>query len=161
MICTKCNQELSLSSFDKDKQKASWYRRICKSCRKKESNIYYKKNSHKILSKNKERYFNNKDTYNKWYKNYQKSEKYKAARSYNYLRIKETDDWSINYESLNSLKLKQDNKCAICSCDLLWSGTNKAELDHIYPVSKWWEHIISNVQWTCRLCNRKKNCYIL
>ena len=161
MICTKCNNDYDLNMFHKDKQKKIWYRKICKQCRSNQSKIYYKKNSEKILIQNKNWYIKNKYTYNAWYKKYQQTEKYKMIHADYNNKKRTTSDWSINYKSLEYLKTKQNNKCGICNSELLRSIKNKVELDHIIPISKWWLHVIDNVQWTCSSCNKKKNCYLL
>lgn len=66
---------------------------------------------------------------------------------------KSSEDWTINIESVTELFDIQWWVCVICKCDI---STRKRHLDHIIPISKWWSHSISNVQWLCATCNLKK-----
>ena len=158
MLCTKCNTEKKLKYFHKDKQKEGWYSRVCKECRKKESATHYKQNSERILKRNKKWYRENTDKYNVRYKQYQHSEKYRLTRRVRTNRKKETADWSITFDSLHKLKLRQ-KKCNICWIKLDWEKKRSVHLDHIIPLSREWKHILSNVQRLCATCNRRKNCY--
>lgn len=65
--------------------------------------------------------------------------------------IKERSDWSITIKSIQELFIKQDNICIHCNCDLI-----DYHIDHITPISKWWMHIIENIQLLCPTCNLKK-----
>lgn len=42
--------------------------------------------------------------------------------------------------------------CPVCDIDI----TYKYHLDHIYPLCKWWEHSIYNIQLLCPECNMSK-----
>ena len=159
MICTKCKQDLDLSFFGKNKQHKDWYRHQCKACRKSMAAVYYKKNSKRILNRNHLWCRNNKDKYDMWYRWYQLSQRYKLSRKVRYGQKKTSSDWTINFITLTALKIKQENKCAICSRELVRDIKWQTELDHIKPISRWWHHTIGNVQRTCRTCNRRKNCY--
>ena len=159
MLCTICKENLNLSMFGKNKQTNDWYRHQCKLCRKKQASEYYKNNSIRILSRNKNWYRNNKDKYNARYKWYQTTTKYKIIHSGYNSRKRTTHDWSVDTKSLQDLCNKQKNKCAICNTNLTRNVKWQVELDHIIPISRWGTHIIDNVQRTCKTCNRKKNCY--
>jgi|LGVE01.1.fsa_nt_gb 5-methylcytosine-specific restriction endonuclease McrA len=62
-----------------------------------------------------------------------------------------TDDGTINKKSLESLLIKQNNKCYYCECVLV-----EKHLDHYIPLSKGGANSIYNVVWSCPSCNLKK-----
>lgn len=66
-----------------------------------------------------------------------------------------TDDGSITAKSAMALLGSQSNECAICRRYLFDSEAHK-QLDHIKPLSKGGEHVLTNVQWLCRFCNISK-----
>lgn len=86
-------------------------------------------------------------------KSYVNNREMHRLHSINYKsRVRAGRDGTIGYKILLELQIKQVNKCAICTEEL---GDYK-ELDHVIPISKGGKHSISNVQWTCRSCNRSK-----
>ena len=114
-----------------------------------------------------------------------RSEKYKIYIENNYdkvvksrrmasRRYKKTPNWKMVF-NLNRHKrrvLQRDDdactkkewidilKANNYSCKYCWSGDN-IEIDHIIPISKWWNHTKENLQPLCRNCNAKKNNKIL
>ena len=58
----------------------------------------------------------------------------------------------LSSDIVESLKILQLGKCAICFSDLV-----KYHIDHIVPISKGGPNIDSNVQLTCVSCNLKKS----
>ncbi len=68
----------------------------------------------------------------------------------------ELDDGTINDISLNKLKIKQNNKCYHCGCELKFDENRQVHLDHFIPLSKGGLHSINNVVWSCQTCNAVK-----
>jgi 5-methylcytosine-specific restriction endonuclease McrA len=57
-------------------------------------------------------------------------------------------------EDLDSLRYDdQNNECAYCGTDL---DTAKVHLDHMTPLSRGGEHVLNNLQYTCKSCNCRK-----
>lgn len=54
---------------------------------------------------------------------------------------------------VEDLMQKQRGRCAACTTDLDWSGS---ELDHIMPIAKGGANSDENVQLLCPACNRRK-----
>lgn len=67
--------------------------------------------------------------------------------------LKEGSASEITAEQILWLKEKQRGKCANCFQKL---GSHP-ELDHIVALSKGGAHVLSNAQFLCRTCNRKKH----
>ena len=132
--CSICKIFLPLINFGKKKQMLSGYRSSCKICRKnseQEGNKSYRKTDKgKIISANCQA----------------KRRDYKLNSNNN----------SITTKSLIELKLKQNNKCNYCKCELQNNIKNAVHLDHVIPLSKGGKHILENVVWSCQKCNLVK-----
>ena len=63
-----------------------------------------------------------------------------------------TLDWLIWRLFIPILLDNQIWECNLCWCDIV----DNYHIDHIYPLSKWWIHWISNIQLLCPTCNMKK-----
>jgi hypothetical protein len=136
-ICTRCWLEKPIKDF----HKSWWWRRHtkCKPC--------------KILY-----YTENKEEYNNKRMEYRKTEKWRLVKLNERHRrrqmIKTTNDWSVTQYSLDDMLDSQKWLCNICWCNI--QNREDRHLDHIYPLSKWWLHTISNLQWLCVKCNLSK-----
>lgn len=53
---------------------------------------------------------------------------------------------------LNTVLERQGYRCAYCPYRII----HDFQLDHITPVSKGGGHVLSNIQFVCRLCNQSK-----
>jgi len=177
LICIKCKEKKEISLFVKDSGKKLGYRKICKDCRK----IYLKKwsgeNKEKIRETNKRYCENNPDVRRETSKNYYNkiksdekavSKRHECSRRWSKTKkgkllrriaenkrrkfSKETDDGSINYESIQKLLKKQNYKSAISGKDI----TNEFHIDHIIPLCEGGENIISNIQLLTPKENLKK-----
>jgi len=130
--CYKCTEDKQLKNF-------KWESKYCKKCiilKKEEAIIKTKEKNKKYLQSNKWKLYK---------KN--KNQRYRSRKKW-------TDDWSINTEYLNKLFENQKGLCNICYIELEWI---EYHLDHIYPLSKWWVHTKSNIQFLCRKCNILKS----
>lgn len=142
-ICNKCLIEKDIEFFLL--RKDTWkYRNECKSCNSKAKKDYIKNNWDKIKVKNAE---------------YKRTEIWRLSCIANNKRrnwkIKAMSDWTITKESIQMLLYMQYNKCPYCNKDIY--NYSDMHLDHIIPISKWWEHSMYNVQWVCKNCNLSKN----
>jgi len=170
--CNCCGTIKELSEFHKRKDTKDGYRNECKDCRNsKAKNSYHKnpekkveyrkRNSEKIAKRMFEYYNLNKDKLLTQQKRYRASQQGKAisqkVEAQRYLQVKSTRDGSITSETLESLYIAQNGKCYICKCDLTQLKRRNQHLDHIVPLSKGGEHILSNVAWSCSSCNFKKS----
>ena len=68
--CSKCGVEKELCEFHKSKRTKDGVREVCKTCRKIETNIYYKKNTEKIKKNSKDYRDKNPDKIKEGFKNY-------------------------------------------------------------------------------------------
>lgn len=99
-ICIKCKLEKSVLEFHIDNSKPGGYKLNCKSCRKSESNIFYKKNKLSIDNRNKKYSSNNKEKIKSHAKNTYILNKNKIN-----LKHKEYRD-----NNKNTIKIKRDLK---------------------------------------------------
>jgi len=130
--CFKCKKDKQLKEF-------KWESKYCNECiilKKEESIIKNKQKNKKYLNSNK----------GKLYKK-NKNQRYRSRKLW-------TDDWSITTKYINELFAKQKWLCIICNIELI---NIEYHLDHIYPLSKWWEHTKNNIQFLCRKCNILKS----
>lgn len=86
-----------------------------------------------------------------YHRNYFKSnpENISHLKARRYAREKSANG-SHTLKEWNDLKLKHDNKCAVCKED------KKLTKDHIIPLSEGGSDFITNIQPLCRNCNSKK-----
>ena len=68
-----------------------------------------------------------------------------------------TDDSTITSQALDALKEEQEHKCKYCQCDLDYSSKGEVHLDHVIPLTKGGPHSITNVVWSCAICNKRKS----
>ena len=90
-VCPRCNEDLDLSFYSKDKSRPDGLQRLCKLCDSKKGRAYYNKNREKVLQK---------------YKN-----KILPARN-RYARVKRI--YNLTPYQYDSLIINQEGKCAIC-----------------------------------------------
>ena len=170
--CNYCNLEKELSEFHRRKDTKDEYRKECKECRNnKAKEAYYKnpskkveyreRNAEKIAKRMFEYYNSNKDRLLTQQKRYRASQQGKSisqkVEAQRYLQVKSTRDGSITSETLELLYESQNGECYICGCDLTQLKRRNQHLDHIVPLSKGGDHILSNVAWSCSSCNFKKS----
>lgn len=158
MAITEENKEKCRLYYLANKQKISENRKI-----------YYLNNKEKISEKTKSYADNNKDKVyeiqRSWYlknkdskieksKEYAKKNPEKGVISMNKRRFyqKNTSDNTITKLSLLELLIKQNYKCNICQSDI----SKEKHIDHIISLSKNGAHSISNIQYLCPTCNRRK-----
>ena len=94
-ICSKCNKELNIGEFSKDKSKKDGLCCKCKNCYKKDNSEYYKIHRKKRLEYQKEYNSNNKDEIKEYKREYTKSHKEERKRycEINKESLKEYDKW--------------------------------------------------------------------
>jgi 5-methylcytosine-specific restriction endonuclease McrA len=180
-ICSQCKQKKKKSHFVKDNSRKTGYRKVCKKCRNKYLFYWRIKNidlvrlaSKRYLLKNPlKRKLSIKKHYDKIKHIPQKIKiKNKISRRWSktprgrlFRRIseekrrkyvKESDDGTINFNSITCLLEKQGYKCAISGKDILKSF----HIDHIIPLSKGGKHTISNIQLVEPIENLRKGVQI-
>lgn len=145
--CTKCLLELDISKFSK-------WRSRCKKCSAEDKADYLLRNP----NKQKEYYINNKDAILNCVKRYKKTNKYKLYKKndkHKRRQLEQYSDNSVTQESLDDMLLTQNSLCNICKCNI--EHRSSRHLDHIYPISRWGLHTITNLQWLCISCNLSKS----
>lgn len=165
--CIKCKKEKEIKFFVKDSGKKIGYRPTCKDCRNKYLKEWNSKNKDKIKKRNKRYNKKNpekrKESCHKYYektredperskirsrcsKRWGKTERGKLMRRINENKrrkfVKETDDGTINYESIQELLIKQNFKSAI-SGESIKQGFH---IDHIIPLCEGGKNTILNIQ---------------
>lgn len=172
--CNKCNQEKELNenNWYKDIREASGFRSPCKECCKKQNVKYKKENKDKIQNYYEANYEHiqayqkrykeiNKESLNKYNREYQKKyylnpdNKLKAKKSKHDRRAKidSLPNTLTNEEFKDNLDYF-DNKCGYCGCEL--DDNNKMHLEHIVPVSKGGGFTKENIIPSCASCNLSK-----
>jgi len=124
---------------------------------KEQNRLKYEKNKEAIKSNQRDYYRKNIEKI----KIYNKSEagRERARRGFHKRRasIISTCDGTVTKESLQRLRVKQNNKCYDCNCRLDFKAKNKVHLDHRIPLSKGGIHSITNVVYLCKRCNLTKS----
>lgn len=136
-----------LHYYRKDKRWLYWVRSICKTCEYSYHRDYYNINKTTIIE---------------WVLSYKKTFNWKQVSSISnkkrYNLISLTDDKTINIKTLLDIFKSQFFKCKYCKLCLV---VNKKHLDHIIPISRWWLHTLTNVQYLCAKCNMVKHTSII
>lgn len=151
--CAKCNLDLDVSEFGKDKSRKSGLYSYCKKCTYKSVRHYIKKNEAHYKE------------YQKSYRSLHLEKLRKYARGYQKIRYKNNRElWRCYVRKRRALKRglqsprrneifskieKFNNLCAYC-------GGNYKHLDHIVPLSKGGTDAISNLLPACSSCNLSK-----
>lgn len=181
--CKTCKEYKETYNFYKDKYTKDWFTSSCIICRKEKWKKWYSENTEKARQiwrdwyyKSRERNIensrnykiNNREKVSEYWKRYRKEYykrwyvKLKSIASWRNRRkqYNTLSDWSITIQSLDLLLSEQLWKCNHCWILLEWLVSDNwcswKHLDHIIPLSKWWTHVLSNVQWLCWKCNLKK-----
>lgn len=112
-ICTKCKNNLPLSSFCKSKYSADGYFYICKECRKVDKKKYYDNGYNEVM---KQRQIDNKEHYSDYNKTYYSQNKEteqarnKEWRSNNKERIKERNHFYYHNNPQHNISTKLRNR---------------------------------------------------
>ena len=147
-ICKECSKTSDEVEFEKR-------RCYCKKCW---ASITYKRNK----SWHVKRYEDNRETILERCKEYNQNHKEqwlirsKLSKYKRRFTINTTNDKSINRKSIEQLLIKQNYKCALTWNNLLVNWKLLYHVDHIIPLSKWWPHILSNIQLTTPEANIRK-----
>ena len=176
-ICKECGLEKDLILFMKDKRYKLGVRATCQTCRNKYSAEWCKKNPEKRKQSSQAYIKNNpikrKESSKNYYQKIKNNPEIKAKRKECLVRwkktfrgklirrileqkrrkyIKDTDDKTINYNSVCELLEKQKWCCAITGKDL----SDGFHIDHKIPLSLGGRHTISNIQLVLPIENLKK-----
>lgn len=169
--CTKCELELPLNKFTKDRTKKDGFYSNCKDCRKKNYNHDYhkqyrqeNKQQHNLLQK--KWYLNNPNYYKekakKWkLNNPDKNRQYQITyynKNKDRFNSRTTFSFFISSYGIKEVILKHQKKqCLICNKKFNQKNKwNKSNIDHWIPVAKNGEHSLDNVAIICYECNIAK-----
>ena len=159
-MCRECKnfKEISDDNFYKWNTK-TWFRYICKQCHSERSAKIYLLSEEENIIRIKEAKKLRLDKTKENERLYKKSEQFRLWKlNYRHRRrqiIRTTSDWTVTQTALDELLASQSCKCPLCWIDI--SERSERHLDHVIPLSKWWLHTISNLQWLCPKCNMKKS----
>lgn len=119
---------------------------------------YRAKNRIYYREKNKKWSIENRDYMRNYLREYAKTEKWKIifSNEKQKRRAKMKSFEKVSTEMLQDLIISQDYKCNKCSVFLDFNIKYFVHLDHIFPISKWGEHKILNLQYLCQTCNLQK-----
>jgi len=139
--CYKCKLNKEIASFNKDTNRYTGVRRICKSCESKKNREKFLKNRDKILKRNRD---------------YKKTEVggFNHRKSNQKRRVLLKDKGNFTKEEWNNLLKISKNRCYCCK--IKFSKKVKATIDHILPISLGGNNYIENIQPLCQSCNSKK-----
>lgn len=167
--CSKCDEVLHVSSFQKSCSTKAGYKSACRKCRDEERRSEYEKNKELVLlrgkrwrEKNKEQmnairrawYENNKEKFKKIAKDWELNNKdAKRSRTRNYRARKRNANGTHSKQDIQSLLSLQKNHCAVCKTSL----AKKYHVDHIIPLVAGGENSKTNLQLLCPDCNFRKN----
>lgn len=181
-ICKKCNKELDIIEFVKNKNCKDGYECTCKKCKNKIRQERYKtlqyqipENSKKICIK-----CNKLLPYSRFAKDLKSKDCHRnICKSCDYERIKNRNNlnkleqnstwWNCKANSVNKrgrknlpdkitgkelydIFIKQNKKCSYCNIDI----SDKFQVEHIEPISNGGRNIKENICLSCEDCNRLK-----
>ena len=152
--CSKCKIEKPLKEFHKDKARKYGRDYVCIKCRKE----YCDANKEKTRTRSKQHYEANKEKIQIQHKIWKKNNPDKVRASHNRCGAKRRMtmseiEFKATTEQVNKLIKDSDNKCFWCDKDI---PKGELHIDHIYPLSKYKDHTISNLCVSCEDCNRRK-----
>lgn len=138
-ICSKCKEELPLTSFHKEKKGKNGVRKECKQC---------------VRSRNKT--YDNKEKYRVWFERnaitgtvvYWNTRASKPNE-----RTKHMGIGVVTGKELKSLFESSNNLCAYCG-DAIDHTT--CEVEHINPISRGGSNTVENITFSCKVCNSFK-----
>lgn len=147
-VCRKCNKELSVSLFSKNKNYSDGLDGQCKDCVKDRTREWRQKNHEKDI-KRKIKWRNENLDYDK-----QRKAKWSAEnldkRRMSYHKRQAALMGNSYYISEKEVKKILKSLCFYC-------GSNQnIQIDHVIPVSKGGKHSIGNIVPACRSCNASK-----
>ena len=183
--CPKCSTYVSTSKFNICRSQKDGYTSYCAQCHIEYNRVWYLENTARKAAQGKEYRAANQDSikvrqtkYNqahkteqsilnkRWYENNKERRKEtciewaknnKTKRRVYSLRrkaVKTNLEGSFTDEELTNLFITQSGRCSYCGESLL----DYYEVDHIIPVTREGStNFISNMQLTCKTCNRSKN----
>ena len=193
-LCKICNHTKDISEFHKHPKMADGHLNMCKTCKtaydkkrkeekgdilKQKAKEAYQKNIEQRRERNRASYYahaekrkqkakeyrdNNKEKYNKYFKEHHQAKKddkdYMIKRrlvKHEYRQKKfNTADGTVTVDELKNLKIAQNNQCGYCGTDLAQLTNSDVHVDHIIPLSLGGSHTISNVVFACSTCNLAK-----
>ena len=147
--CRKCKISKDVSDFVKVRTRNRGHHPYCRLCQNKIKNN--KRSLEYSLKWQKDNPQKRSIIKKRWY--LKNPELVRLYGGYRRERERLQCDGTLNKQSLKKLSKKS---CSICKKDLDWKTKGAVHLDHIKPLSKGGKHSITNVQWTCSICNLSK-----
>mgnify|MGYP001619946180 FL=1 len=146
-VCTQCNKEKAMIEFSLQGKRGR--KAICKKC-------FIEKDT------------TSKERMSRWVKigtnihhakiwKHANPERHKEVNERRRSRILSTADGTITKDALSKL-IKTQDTCPYCGKEM---GSKKKSVDHIIPLAKGGEHILSNIAICCLICNISKGSKLL
>lgn len=163
-VCTDCQEAKPLTEYHKDKRGLRGHRGICKSCRGKYMNGYYRENREQKLQYEVDRRLNNlehiRNLDNLRYQR-DKDKRIELATQHSHIRRARILGRELD-RGITVLKLRKlyGDRCPYCQVRLDFKAGKKgdynpkrASIEHLIPISKGGTHTWDNCVLACMGCN--------
>lgn len=157
-LCNTCGRTKPKTDFHKDRHKSDGLHTMCKTCKRNyRTSPFYSQREYELefVDGKRNRHFKKR---NKKYDSNDGGSSYKATEHHIVRSTLQKEYHSLTYEEWRYIKLKQENKCAICG--VLETQETKLVHDCIIPLSRGGTFCYDNVQALCNHCNSVKGAKI-
>lgn len=146
-FCRKCQRDLAVSNFHKDKTQTDGLCWICINCKKEYRNQPANKQREKALEA--------KPSYRERKRRYQTSDRGKHQESFHRHSKRSMVDCTLSLIEWSCILILQNNRCAICMEP--FGDVIQPTKDCIVPISSGGSLTFDNTQALCRHCNAVKH----
>ncbi len=171
--CTKCGKRKTCSSFHVYRRASDGLQFHCKACRSKSMAVLYKKQTKRILQRNRDYIRKNRSKVARYKRAYYEAHRENYNRNLRAWRTKNWQHHYINHQAKRQALIRgatvsdftlEDWIELLEACGYVCTycgSTAKLTMDHVVPLSKGGNHTKGNIAPACQPCNSRKNDSVL